>query len=86
MESNLGDAACLVDEYERDRILDLCVKFRASCGRLDEAERKGKLQMELQKAATDQQPWQDPAATSNGTGTLPQLLHPRVFVLLSYWD
>ena len=68
LESRLGEAACLVDEAGRARILEVCKKVRESCVTLDKEERSGKLQTELQKTATGQQEWQAPtqAEASNG--------------------
>ena len=45
LEGRLGEAACLVDEAGRARILEICEKVRKSCARLDDAEREGKLQL-----------------------------------------
>lgn len=39
LESRLGDAACLVDEAGRTRILEICEKVRKSCARLNDAEK-----------------------------------------------
>ena len=89
VESRLGDAACLVDEAGRARILEICDKVRKSCARIDDAEKKLRLQLELQKTATGQQEWQTAAtgdATSNSSGTLAHLQQPRSSTPLSYWD
>ena len=61
LESRLGAAACLPDEAGRARILEICDKVRTSCARIDEAGKKFKLQMELQRTATGLQEWQQPA-------------------------
>ena len=89
LESRMGEAACLVDEAGRARILDICEEVRKSCARLDDAERRGKLQLELQKTATGQQEWQAPNPTdaaSSSSGTIPHLRQPRGSTPLSYWD
>ena len=90
LESRLGEAACLVDEAGRARILEVCQKVRQSCARLDEAERKGKLQLELQKSATGQQDWQAPtqaeAGSDSRSGTIPHLQQPCGSTPLLYWD
>ena len=54
-----------------------------------ELEKKGKLQVELQKTATGQQEWQAPThadAASISSGTIPHLRQPRSSTPLSYWD
>ena len=38
LEGRLGEAACLVDEAGRARILEICEKVRRSCARLDDAD------------------------------------------------
>ena len=55
LESQLGEAACLVDDAGRARILGICNKVRKSCARLDEADKRGKLQLELQKTSIGEQ-------------------------------
>ena len=55
LESRLGDAACLVDDAGRERILAICDKVRKSCARIDDAEKIFKFQLELQKTARGQQ-------------------------------
>ena len=65
------------------------LKVRRSCARLDDAEKKGRLQLELQKTATGQQGWQAPNPTdaaSSSSGTMPHLRQPRGSTPLSYWD
>ena len=87
LESRLGDTACLIDEAGRARILDICDKVRTSCERISLAEKKFKLQMELQKTATGQQIWQQPIdAPSRSSGELAHLVQPRGKLPLSYWD
>ena len=89
VESRLGTAACLVDEAGRERILEICDKVRKSCARIDDAEKKLKLQLELQKTATGQQEWQAPSsreAAKASSGQLAHLLQPRSSTPLSYWD
>ena len=80
-----------MDEASRTRILQICHKVRKSCVRLEEAERKGKLQLELQKTALGQQEWQTPAhaSSSNSSSTSDTMAHmrvPRGPTPLSYWD
>ena len=96
LESQLGEGACLVDEAGRQRILEICEKVRKSCARLGDAEKKCKLQLELQKTATGIQDWQRPdgftdAASSESTsgqnpGAVAHLLQPRGSTPLSLWD
>ena len=87
LESRLGAAACLPDEAGRARILEICDKVRTSCARIDEAEKKFKLQMELQRTATGQQDWQKPVeAPPRSSGEVAHLVQPRGKVPLSYWD
>jgi hypothetical protein len=89
LESGLGEAACLGDEAGRTRILEICNKVRKSCARLDDSERKHKLQLELQKTATGQQEWQASSSVDNSSsssGTIAHLQQPRSSAPLSYWD
>lgn len=87
LESRLGDAACLIDEAGRARILEICDKVRKSCVRIDEAGKKFYLQMELQRTATGQQAWQQPSeAPQRCSGELAHLVQPRGKAPLSYWD
>ena len=89
VESQLGQAAYLVDDAGRQRILEICEKVRKSCARIDDAEKKFRLQQELQKTATGQQEWQTSAAepaVSSSSGTIPHLRQPRGSTPLSYWD
>ena len=80
--AGLGEAACLVDDAGRARILDICKKIRQTCARLDQGGKKHKLQLELQKTATGRQEWQK----TGPSGDLANLLQPRGRVPLSYWD
>jgi hypothetical protein len=96
LESQLGQGACLVDEAGRARIFDICKKVRSSCARLDDAEKKGKLQLELQKTATGHQDWQRPNGLTDGRQppqgaapnalTVAHLQQPRGTTPLSLWD
>ena len=89
LENRIGEGACLVDESGRRRILDICGKIRTSCARLDDAEKKCKLQLELQKTATGNQDWQhseSAGASSSSSNTIPHLQAPRASTPLSLWD
>ena len=89
LESRMGEAACLIDKAGRARILEICDNVRKSCSRIDDAEKKLRLQFELQKTATGQQEWQRPIgeqAASSSSGEMAHLLHPRNSAPLSYWD
>ena len=71
------------------RILEICEKVRKSAARLDDAEKKHRLQLELQKTATGQQEWKGSPhedGASNSSGTLAHLRQPRGSTPLSYWD
>ena len=94
VESRLGEAAVLVDDAGRERILEICKKVRKSCARI--GERTFKLQRELQKTAMGEQDWQrlaqEPSASScpkpsvDGSDTIAHLQVPRSSKPLSYWD
>ena len=71
IESSLESGACLIDDYGRERILEICKKIRNQAAKLSPKEKEIKLQAQFHKAAT---------------GQLPKLEVPRSEVPLSLFD